>query len=459
VTDPIAEALDRFVPAFPSAEGDWQAILRAAAAPASGRKIPSRRSVRRSGFWRRVPARVALVAAVVILAAVVTAVAFGLPQRIVDFFSSAPAPTGIKNFMGSMGVGAPPGMNPRAIPGQTRKIAGVPLYVAPTKSGGFCYLWAGAGGCVGSRDGTPAKPIHPGYGPLGVDVNDSFVHGWVRSGDTRTLEARFADGTTATIPARDVTWVSAPINAGFVAYTVPRSHRDRAHALRSVVALDADGRVIGRLVFPPPRPKPVSHMVVRPLPDGTRALFPRDAEAARARKIIGFRATDPFVAPGRPAHRSRVYLWLVPLSGGGDCFVSNGARGMGVPPTVCAIPRLVEKYSLANQASSRPASNSVLDGGLEPGSRMDLFFLAKPAVATVELRYQDGERERLTPIDGFVLHDITPAHWKPGARLVAAVALNRHGKAISTVPFQAQEPDIYPCKKPINRGHGVKECP
>jgi hypothetical protein len=80
--------------------------------------------------------------------------------------------------------------------------------------------------------------------------------GWVRSGATSTVEARFADGARAAIP---VTWVSAPINAGFVAYPVPRSHWKRAHALTSVAALDADGRVIDMSLFllpPPPRPTP-----------------------------------------------------------------------------------------------------------------------------------------------------------------------------------------------------------
>jgi hypothetical protein len=449
VTDPIAQALDKFVPAFQSAEGDWQAVLSAAAAPAPGSTAPARSSLRRSGFWRRVPARVALVAAVVVLAAVVTAVAFGLPQRVVDFFSSAPAPTGIKNFMGSMGVGAPPGMDPRAIGGQTRKIAGVPLYIAPTKSGGFCFLWAWAGGCVGSRDGTPTKPIHPGYGPLGVDVNGPFVRGWVRSGATRALEARFADGTTATIPARDITWVSAPINAGFVSYKVPRSHRDRAHALSWVVALDAHGRVIGRVSGPPPPgANPIAGQAVpSTLPDGTKMRLPRSAEAAKARKIISFRATDG----------SKVYLWLVPLSGGGDCFFSNA------PTSGCRTPWLEKHrgvfYANVDGGSFRTTCSgktrcTPADEVTVPVTRVLFFALAKPAVATVELRYQNGERERLTPIDGFVLHELTPAHWKRGTRLVAAVALNRNGKAISTVPFQATEPDSYPCKKPINH-----ECP
>jgi hypothetical protein len=75
------------------------------------------------------------------------------------------------------------------------------------------------------------------------------------------------------------------------------------------------------------------------------------------------------------------------------------------------------------------------------------------------LRYQNGENERLTPIEGFVLTEITPAHYKRGTRLVAAVALNASGKAIYTERFRPQEPGLYPCKKPINRGYGVKTCP
>ena len=119
-------------------------------------------------------------------------------------------------------------------------------------------------------------------------------------------------------------------------------------------------------------------------------------------------------------------------------MITNGAKGIQVPSGVCFIPRLY-KYS------------SVLHAGLEPGTRMDFFALAKPAVATVELRYQNGKRERLTPIDGFVLHQLGPAHWKRGTRLVAAVALNRNGKALSTERFlDPDAPGWYPCKKPIN---------
>jgi hypothetical protein len=263
-------------------DGDWTDVL----ARAHGKEIPVERSLRRGGFWRRVPARVALVAAVVALVAVVTAFAFGWPQRIVDFFSAPPAPTNVKSFVGTFGLGAPPGMDPRAIPGQTRKIMTArffgrlnTLYVAPTKSGGFCELWSGwgFGGCVAAESPPTLRPSP--RGPLGVDFGPGhLVHGWVRLGATRTVEARFADGTTATILP---TWVSAPINAGFIAYRVPRSQWDRAHALTSVVALDANGRVIGTIS---PRRHVQSRRTLTP---GSLRRCPTDCRPCfrRARKL------------------------------------------------------------------------------------------------------------------------------------------------------------------------------
>src|SRR5205807_9599053 len=119
------------------------------------------------------------------------------------------------------------------------------------------------------------------------------------------------------------------------------------------------------------------------------SLFPyttlfRSADQAKARKIISFRATDG----------SQVYLWVMPAIGGGDCFVSNQTSG-------CR-PQVV-------------ASEPAFGGGLLGGAHRILFFgQAKQEVAAVELRYQNGQREQLTPIDGFVLHEITPAHYKRG---------------------------------------------
>ncbi|HJQ75339.1 MAG TPA: hypothetical protein VJ814_10645 [Gaiellaceae bacterium] len=389
---------------------------------------------------RRLPRRLVLAAAAVALALAVTAVGFGWPGSVIDFFSSPPAPDNVKNWFGAENVSAPSGMSPGAIPSQARKITterfdvnhlhgGHPtvhtLYVAPRKGGGFCYLWTNSGaGCL------PPKGAPRSLGPLGLDWFSGdyavLVDGWVRTGATRTVEARFADGTTATIP---VTWVSAPVDAGFLIYPVPRKHQTRADALRSIVALDASGKVLGKQSFPVT--KKSDEDVLQTLPDGTKYMLPRSEDAARARKVISFRSTN-----GHP-----IYLWLIPHKGGGVCFLYN--RGGG-----CKLPRFEARLPILNGGTAGSTSPPIL-----------LFEQAKPQVAAVVLRYQNGESERLTPVDGFVLHEIAPAHYKRGTRLAAAVALDRSGHPIYTQRFRPQEWGVYPCKKPVDRGYGVTECP
>jgi hypothetical protein len=124
----------------------------------------------------------------------------------------------------------------------------------------------------------------------------------------------------------------------------------------------------------------------------------------------------------------------MPLRGGGTCISASQDAGCSREP--------------------------VYEGRVEGGSTRVLFFdHSAPEVATIELRYQNGDRERLTLIDGYVLHEITPAHYRPGTRLVAAVRLNRSGQTLGTTRYHTQDPGIYPCKNPINRGYGVHECP
>lgn len=401
-------------------------------------------STRRITSLRRVPRRVALAAAFATLAAVMTAAAFGWPRTFIDFFASPPAPKNVKNFFGSFNVGAPRGMDPHAIPGQARKIMTArfdansihgdnptlhTLYVAPRKGGGFCELWTKAsGGCEPAKAPSTTSESRAA-GPLGISWfavdYPVVIAGAVRGGATKTVEARFADNTHVTLP---VTWVSAPINAGFFVYSVPAAHRNRAAALSSVVALGANGKVVGRETFP--LTKPLDEEVPQTLPDGTKVSLPRRADAAKARKVISFRATDS----------SKVYLWVMPRKGGGDCYASNQSSG-------CRIPGF-------------DAREPAFTGGLAGGSSRILFFgQAKNTVAEVELRYQNGVTERLTPVDGFVLQEITPAHYRRGTRLVAAVALDRNGQSLLTQHFRPREPGVYPCKKPIDRGYGVKTCP
>lgn len=422
-------------------DGDWSEVLtRVQAVDDRASSRPERRALQ----LRWAPRRVALAAAVVVLAATVTAVAFGWPQTFIDFFRSPSAPESVKISFGAQNVVAPIGMNPEAIPGEAREITSATfdatgihpdnptvhtLYVAPTKSGGFCYEWSHSGGGCAPAKSTATNPAMQAMGPLGIGWmgNDYplMLSGWVRTGETKTVEARFADGTSATIP---VTWVSAPINAGFLLYLVPTTHQTRTDAVTSVVALDAHGDVIGRQDFP--LTDPLDEQVAQTLPDGTKVSLPRRAEAATAHKIVSFKATDG----------SEVWLWVMPREGGGVCYAYN--QGDGCPPP--------------NAMANGPA----FAGGFSIGTNRVLFFAqAKPEVAAIELRYQNGETERLTPTEGFVLHEVTPAHYTPGTRLVAAVGLDQNGKEIFTQPFQPQQPGVYPCENPIDRGYGVKTCP
>ena len=158
-------------------------------------------------------------------------------------------------------------------------------------------------------------------------------------------------------------------------------------------------------------------------------FLPRGWHAAQAREVISLRSTKS----------SEIYLWLMPRSGGGVCYLFNRGEGC-VPP--------------GSDPGIRP-----LNGGISGGADPVLFFAqTKPDVATVELRYQNGERERLTPVEGFVLAEITPAHYPQGMRLLAAVALDRSGNVIYTNRQDPHGMGVYPCKTPASLGYGVTAC-
>ena len=216
----------------------------------------------------------------------------------------------------------------------------------------------------------------------------------------KTLEADFADGTTATIP---VTWVSAPISAGFFAYVVPDAHLTRADALTSVVALDANGNAVGRQTFA--LTKPLDEDVTKTLPDGTKVSLPRRAQAARAREIVDSRANG-----------ARVYVWVMPRTGGGSCYLFGTGYGGGEG---CTSPHWLAR---------EPAVN----GGLVGGAGNLYFAQVKPDVVAIELRYQNGRSERLAPTDGVVAREISSANQKSGTRLVAAIGFDRDGRVIFT---------------------------
>lgn len=386
-------------------DGSWADVLARAR-----RAEPARRR-------RRAPLRLALVGAVTLIAATVTAVAFGWP-RIVDFFKAPPAPQSVQQFFRGHDVAVPGGVDPEAGLGQAREVMtasfdvnNIPpeqptlhtLYVAPRTDGGFCFLWTGyGGGCADPEDAAAGK-TDPAARPIGVSwlANDyaGFVDGWVRP-DAQTVEAGFADGTTAAIP---VTWVSAPIDAGFFAYVVPPAHQSPDDAVTSIAAFDANGDVVG-LRQPIPVTKPIDQDVLQTLPDGRKISLPRRAQASRAREI---------------ARGAGFYLWVMPRTGGGNCFLySTGGGGGGG----CTSPRWI--------ASSPAVFGNVV------GERRT-FYLAqvKRSIATIELRYADGTVRRVEPADGFVFQAIPP-----GTRLARVLGLGRNGQTVFERRLRQQGP-------------------
>jgi hypothetical protein len=211
---------------------------------------------------RRRPAAMALAVAVLAIAVFGVGAAFGLYDVVLPFKSQPPAPQlVVKDFETLFGGEyAPPGMDPHVFAGETRRVATYEngrnryvLYVAPTKTGGFCESFVRLfGGCRQVRSLPPGAPTG------GPDEIDRFAIGsfgdvgargtTIVGGDLlvppgTTLTAEFADGSSVEIP---VTYVSKPIDAGFFLYPVTAEHLGEGHELTYLTARDRDGKVVAR---------------------------------------------------------------------------------------------------------------------------------------------------------------------------------------------------------------------
>jgi hypothetical protein len=201
MTDPIRQALDAFVPAFDSTEGDWQAILQAASLPASptsnGRVAP----VARRQVWKRRPSirgTVALGLALIAVLALSVAWAAGAFDH--------PSPTALftANPQGSMSLGAGLGRvwKQTVVTDSVRDLGSVDipsvgpvaLWHARTKQGGYCLGlrlpngdWLGTGVSPLDAGGTI-----PGCFPVGViDTGNNRLE-W----NENDIDASSVGGTT-----------------------------------------------------------------------------------------------------------------------------------------------------------------------------------------------------------------------------------------------------------------------
>jgi hypothetical protein len=275
----LHEALEALVPANGDS-GDWDDILRRAGIHRA-RALAPRKPVRRG---------VVIALAIVALVVVPALIAAVLTRTNVLFSSSQPAPNMVKKQFLDLAFGAPPRFAIEPLAAEAREVGTFrfggrthKLWVAPTRRGGFCYVFEhAAGGCVPAAADRRPLGVSLLQGEIGetIEAAASRIEGTVGHGVER-LEIRYADGSLSDAP---LTYVSDPIDAGFFALDIPAEHRAKATRATAVVALDRDGNEVARYDFrygPPLRARPPQAV--------TRPAVPRRLRAK--------------VAPSEPAQR------------------------------------------------------------------------------------------------------------------------------------------------------------
>jgi len=406
----ILEELDRLAPADERVEPLWNEIVRRAG-PADRRLAP-----RRAGLY-------ALAVAIVVYLA---APAFGLGTPFADFFSSEPAPPqAVKDFEQQNAVAAHGfGFDPKVLAAQARRITvyrlrngrPFPLDVAPRRGGGFCFDFGFSGSCAGPRGARgPKPPDRPGDRDVAAIAllrigyhRSSVLAGYVYDKRIAKLVVRFRRQSPVDVP---VLWVGPPIDAGFFFYNLTEFQRTH-HNVAAVAAVDAHGKEIARVA----------------------SVFRRPPAWANWRNVADLSRKHVILRSG-PAT-----IAIAPSRTGGNCFWLRSA-GVSTGSGGCAPPRYLRQPMV---------------GGLT-----GIIFSAqvKPAVARVELRFQDGARSRLQPVEGFVLYSIPKRRWRLGHRLLAAIAYSSGGAQLARQTFDPHMEGVYPCSKPHPIGAGLKVCP
>jgi hypothetical protein len=259
----LADALDLYSRVLmPSAEADEGGHTAAPLMPRTNRAVHRRSLIS------------VLVAAAVVTAIMMATPAWAFFRDVLSFEDQPTAPRSVQLQFWSLNLGAPAGMSPRAVSGETREVgrftfggATHTLWVAPAKNGGFCALWipGGGGGC--STSGQPVStgavlvfPHDPDQAArtatrrsqlptlqrIGVP---EWITGAARSVTVSDIVIRFSDGS-AVHP--QLVWVSAPINAGFFAYDVPIDEQSSQSHVTAVDAYDREGTLVRRQTFTDP---------------------------------------------------------------------------------------------------------------------------------------------------------------------------------------------------------------
>ena len=316
----VADALELYTPPFAGVDDRWAEIARhAVPAPAPRRS------------WRR-PLLAA--AAVVVATTLIATPAFGIRGLIADligridvtFSSQQAAPVEVKRDFYDLGLGAPGAFAPQAIASEARQVTTFSvhgtrhaLWVAPTRSGGYC--WQIGGGVGGCREGKQRTTV-----PLSVTYTNAqhgamqavaLIAGDITAPTAHALTIDYADGTHTDVPFY---YVSKPIDAGFFFAAIPAGHDTEATRPRDVVLRDAAGHSLGRTTF---------HYQTAAQVAAHRARIEHDLKRLRSQK----RPTLNYPSPNLPAPTAPVQT-----GGAGGVTVTAGHNGVVVFDTTDVSP-------------------------------------------------------------------------------------------------------------------------
>jgi hypothetical protein len=191
----------------------------------------------------------AIVAAGVLLVALPALAVF---TSLIDFSSAPPAPVVVVKRFDDLQRQAPPNMDPRVIANEARRLdlttirKPIALFLAPTRTGGYCFELAGyASGCNADR----TIPVAVGLAAQSLTDDQAIVYGSTLDPAAVSATVSTREGGELTVP---LTRVTAPIDASFFVTRIGRP--DEALPLRVEIRDGSDRVIATHQVGSPPPP-------------------------------------------------------------------------------------------------------------------------------------------------------------------------------------------------------------
>jgi hypothetical protein len=341
---------------------------------------------------RRRRARTVAIPLALAVAALVVAPALALRFGVIDFTSAKPAPPRVVKEFSSLSEGAPAGMDPRVVAGETRlvgEIGGRDLWVAPTASGGLCYEWSEASGGCDSLGTVPlsvswsGSSLSAGRRPSLYGGVDGFVH--ARWADD--VEIKLHDGSSV---RPRVIWISAPIDAGFFSYRAPTGR-----AIETVLA-SKGGNV----------------MTADSTGTGAPAGVHPFADLSKQTEVASLQTDD-----------GAATLWTAPTTTEGRCtWLSYGTKDI---PVVPCLPKGYEHQAGLALAVHRLGGRGILTG--------------ECGYSAVEFLHPDGSTRTVGCRDGLVYTELSTSDTAGELR-----ALDTAGHPLPGSTTPVPQPDLQP---------------